>query len=351
MKLSGSRAEKFLKSPAPDSLGVLLFGPDRGLARERADIAAKAYLPEADADFGLTILTADDIAQDPARLADEMAAMSLLGDERLIRLKLEHEKSGAAISKIIREIDSNPDRASAKLVIEAGDMTPRSAIRKAFEGAKHFTAIGCYADTQATLANLVRTEFETLGIAIERDALAAWTPLLEGDRGLARGEIEKMALYKGYGQDAGATVTVQDVQDVAAGAQAASIDDIIYACMSGETQICDDNYRRAMNGKMSPVVILMSLQRHIVRLQNAAAQVDTGQTIDSAMRGLRPPVFAMRQSGFGQHLRLWGVRPLGKALTQSLETEKAVKSAGAPTENLVGRLLIALSTFAGRRRR
>ena len=103
MKLSGSRAEKYLAAPPPDSLGVLLFGPDRGLARERANLVAKAFLPDADDAFGLTVLTADDLAQDPARLADEMSAMSLLGDARLIRLRLEHEKHGAAISKIIKQ--------------------------------------------------------------------------------------------------------------------------------------------------------------------------------------------------------------------------------------------------------
>ena len=124
------------------------------------------------------------------------------------------------------------------------------------------------------------------------------SPLLEGDRGLARGEIEKMMLYKGYGEEPGATVTVADIRAVAAGAQAASIDDIIYACLRGDGVEADAGFARAMQGKMSAVVILMSLQRHLVRLQQAASAVDGGQSTDNAMRGLRPPVFNDAPIGF-----------------------------------------------------
>ena len=36
MKLTGARAESFLANPRTDIIGVLLFGPDRGLVKERS---------------------------------------------------------------------------------------------------------------------------------------------------------------------------------------------------------------------------------------------------------------------------------------------------------------------------
>jgi len=161
-----------------------------------------------------------------------MSALSLLGDARLVRLRLDHERNGAAISKIIKTLDARPETAEAKLIIEAGDMTPRSAIRKACEAAGHFAAVGCYNDSAADVANMVRSGLSEKSIKIEADALALWVPLLEGDRGLIRNEIEKMALYKGYGQTAGESVGIADVKNLAAGGQAASIDDIINDTMS-----------------------------------------------------------------------------------------------------------------------
>ncbi|PHR91599.1 MAG: DNA polymerase III subunit delta [Robiginitomaculum sp.] len=351
MKLNGARADAFLKAPPPDSLGVLFYGPDQGLCSERAAELAKHLTASPDDPFTVTSLSADDLVGDPAKLADEMAAMSLLGDTRLIRVRLSHERSGASIAKTIKALDAAPQRCAAKLIIEAGDLSPRSAVRKGFEAATHFTAIACYADTQASLANLVKSELAALGIGIERDALDAFVPLLEGDRRLARGEIEKLALYKGYGKEDGAKVELADIKVLAAGAGNAGLDDIVFDVFGGNPLEADAGYQRAMAGKLSPHSVLAALQRHLVRLHQAASLMGTGQSADDAMRALRPPVFMMRKSAFASQLRIWPETALARALASSLELEKQMKSTGAPATSLMGRLLLSLSAYAAKRKR
>ena len=350
MKLTGARANKFISAPGADIIGVLLYGPDRGLVKERGGLLTKYYLPNPDDAFAATVLTADDLTGDPAKLADEMSALSMFGDARLVRLRLDHERNGAAIAKIIKSFDTEPDKAEAKLIIEAGDLTPRSAVRKAFEAAGRFAAIGCYTANAADLSNLVRTSLNELSIGIDNDALALWTPLLEGDYAMARGEIEKMALYKGYGAEAGAKVTIDDVRILAAGGQSVSIDDIIMSAMSGNPAECDASFRRAVAGKMNSAVILRSLQRHIGRLLQASATMDSGESPEGALRSLRPPVFRMQERAFLGQLRLWPGTMLRRALSQSLEAEKQLKTAGAPADAITGRLLLALSSYAGKRK-
>jgi len=353
MKLTGSRADKFIASPDMSVLGALIFGPDRGFVQERSKALCAKYVSDPSDAFNVTVMTADDLASDTARLADEMAAMSLLGDARLIRLRLDHEKQGAAISKMIKQFDSHPERCAAKLVIEAGDMTPRSAIRKAFEAAGNFAAIPCYAVNVRDLGSLIKDSLREIGehgITIDADALQAWAPLLEGDRALAKNEIEKMALYKGYGAEPDARVSLTDVTALAAGGQAGDIDEIIYAACSGRLSESDDAFRRAMSGKMHAAVILRSLQRHLTRLHQATAAMQSGQSASDAMRSLRPPVFAMRQRDFEGQLRRWSIAALDKVLAESIETEKRVKSAGAPVEALTGRLLNAVAMIGGRLR-
>ena len=349
MKLTGARAENYIKTPPADSVGVLFYGPDQGLCAERAQQTAGKLADNLDDPFSVTALSADDLSNDPARLADEMSAMSLLGDTRLIRVRLSHERPGAAVAKLIKSLDATPDRCAAKLIIEAGDLSPRSAVRKAFDAAKHFASIACYADTQATLATLVKSSLSDLGIRIERDALDAFVPLLEGNRQLARGEIEKMALYKGYGQEENALVTLQDIRTVAAGAGAAGLDDIVMAALSGRTAEADSAFRRAVEGKVSPPVVLIALQRQLTRLHQATSLMSVGQSSEEAMRSLRPPVFVMQKSAFSKQLRIWSTATLSRAIAQSLETEMAVKTAGSPMESLVSRLLLALAAYAQKR--
>ncbi|MDB2439910.1 DNA polymerase III subunit delta, partial [Hellea sp.] len=294
--------------------------------------------------------TADDLTGDPAKLADEMSALSMFGDARLVRLRLDHERNGAAIAKIIKNFDAEPDKCEAKLIVEAGDLTPRSAIRKAFEAAGKFAAIGCYTANAADLGNLVRTSLNELSITIDNDALALWTPLLEGDYAMARSEIEKMALYKGYGAEPEARVSVADIRTLAAGGQSVSIDDIIMNAMSGNVAACDASFRRAVAGKMNSAVILRSLQRHIGRLLEASANMDSGESAQGALKSLRPPVFRMQERAFLGQLRIWPGTMLRRALSQSLEAEKQLKTAGAPVDAITGRLLLALSGYAGKRK-
>lgn len=331
-------------------IGVLFFGPDRGLVKERAESLIKKFSDNPDDAFSSAVLTADDLTSDPARLADEMSALSMFGDQRLVRLRLDHERSGAAISKIIKDLDIHPEKAAARLVVEAGNLTTRSALRKAFEAGGKFAAIGCYADSAADLANMIRRTLTENNVEIDRGALEMWVPLLQGDRILARNEIEKMILYKGYGQTPGAKISVDDIKALAAGAQAASIDDIIMSAMSGQTAQCDDAFKRALAGKVNIAVILLSLQRHITRLLEASGHMQAGERPQSAIKSLRPPVFRMQERTFLAHLRIWPQRALSNALSETLSAEQKLKSAGAPGEAIVGRILLTLAGFAEKRR-
>lgn len=350
MKITGARQARFLQSPPPDVIGVLLFGPDRGRVKSRAQALATVMVPDADPTFGATLITADDLTGDPAKLADEMSAMSLLGGGRLVRLRLDHERQAAAISKLIKGFDTDPSRAEAKLIIEAGDMTPRSAIRKAVEASKHFAAIGCYAANANDLRDQIKNGLGTHDITITPEALENWLPLLEGDHALATGEIEKMALYKGYGKTEGEVVTLTDIQAVAAGGQSASIDTIVTETLTGDLDAMDGSYRRAVAGKVSPIGILFGLQRQLMRLTEAAILMDSGQPKGQAMRGLRPPVFAMQERAFSRQLDIWGLRMLRRSLHECQQAERAAKTAGAPVDSIVSRLLLALAGYAAKRR-
>lgn len=350
MKITGARQNRFLSAPPVDIIGVLIFGPDRGRVKSRGAALSQTFVPDVDPTFGSTLITADDLSSDPAKLADEMSAMSLLGGGRLVRLRLDHERQAAAIAKLIKGFDTDPSRAEAKLIIEAGDMTPRSAIRKAVEAAKHFAAVACYAASTNDLKDQIREGLDAHGIRITPEALENWLPLVEGDHALAAGEIEKMALYKGYGSIEGAVVSLADIQAVAAGGQSASIDTIVTEALSGEIEAMDASFRRAVAGKVSPIGILFGLQRQIMRLTEAAIAMDSGQSKGQAMKGLRPPVFAMQERVFSRQLDIWGLRMLQRSLLECQMAERASKTAGAPIDSIVSRLLLALAGYAAKRR-
>ena len=60
----------------PDVRAVLLYGPDAGLVRERADGLVRGVAGDLGDPFRVTELSPDEIAKEPARLFDEAAAIA-----------------------------------------------------------------------------------------------------------------------------------------------------------------------------------------------------------------------------------------------------------------------------------
>ena len=95
MKISAARAERFVKRPDPKARAVLVYGPDRGLVRERAEALARGVVEDLADPFRVTEMTGAALAADPARLADEAAgrvraevrSASPLRDDQQERLK------------------------------------------------------------------------------------------------------------------------------------------------------------------------------------------------------------------------------------------------------------------------
>jgi len=348
MKLTGNRADAFLKSPPPDSLGALIFGPDRGMVRERAKTLARQFVTDPDDAFATTALTTDDLSEDSSRLMDGMTALSLLGDASLVTLRLDHERQGKLIADLIRHFDAEPRLAASRLIIMGGEMKTSSTIRKAVEASRHFAAIACYPDSARDLASLIKASLEEAGLGIRPDALGVWMERLDGDRALIRSEIEKMILY--VGPDSGATITQDDIDANTVGAQGVTYDDIISNVFLGNVAKADDALRRAYAGRMAPIGILLSFQRHIMRLMEASGKTANGMGREQALNTLYPRAFGPRLQAEVTQLGRWPSRALQSALSQALDVEIQSKTAGAPVDTIVSRYALALADYASKRR-
>src|SRR5262245_64516462 len=87
MKIDARSLARFIKQPDPACQAVLVFGEDSGLVRERAEAIARTVVEDLADPFRVADLTGDTIADDPARLADEAAAMAMTGGRRVVRVR------------------------------------------------------------------------------------------------------------------------------------------------------------------------------------------------------------------------------------------------------------------------
>ncbi len=103
MKLQGARIESFVKAPDPDIRAVLIYGPDSGLVRERATLLTKAIVEDPLDPFLVVEFTGAALRSDPALLADEAAAIALMGGRRVVRFR-DVPDSLAGVFKILGHV-------------------------------------------------------------------------------------------------------------------------------------------------------------------------------------------------------------------------------------------------------
>ncbi|MCH8002427.1 MAG: DNA polymerase III subunit delta, partial [Proteobacteria bacterium] len=149
MKIPPRNAEAFVRSPDPSLRAVLVYGPDAGLVHERAEALVKAVAEDPADPFRVSELGAREIVEDPARLGDEAAALSLSGGRRAVRLRQANDDLAPHFKDFFAT-----GRGEALVVVEAGDLPARSALRKIFEGAGAGAALACYRDDERSLPAL-----------------------------------------------------------------------------------------------------------------------------------------------------------------------------------------------------
>ncbi len=345
MKITAAKADAFAKAPDPKLWAVLVYGPDRGLARERAKALLTGYGVAQDDPFALASLDESEIKGDPARLEDELRALSFGGGDRAVRLAITGDAAATALTAVLKALDAGAYTPAARLIVEAGELTPRSKIRKAFEGAKTAAALPCYRDEARDLARLAEDTLRAAGVTLSEDARATLIPRLEGDRALARGALDTLVLYAG---DQREPLSAADVDAVIAGAEPADLDAIAAAALEGRALEADAAFLRALEAGAAPVGVCRAVQRAVARLQSLKAAMVGGASADEALNGLRPPAFGPRRAALKTQLRHWSDTRLNAAASRVFDTERALKQSSAPDAALCGRMLLALAQMAGR---
>ncbi|MDX1574699.1 MAG: DNA polymerase III subunit delta [Kiloniellales bacterium] len=324
MKVSGRKIRQFLNNPAPDVRAVLLYGPDAGLVRERADGLVTGVAGDPGDPFRVAELSPDEVVKEPARLFDEAAAIAMTGGRRALRLR----GPGDGLSDVFSRFLADPP-GDGLVVLEAGDLPPRSKLRKLFETADRAAALPCYRDEGRDLEALVEDMARKAGYRMTREARAYLVVNLGGDRLVTRREMEKLLLYMGpasqgtAGDGAGQNreITLADVQACVGDSAERSLDDLVFALGDRNVPEIERTLTRVFQEGSSWVAPLRAAARHFERLHRVAGAMAGGAAAESAMARLRPPVFWKHRSRFQHQLQDWSPELLTRSLARLTEAE------------------------------
>jgi DNA polymerase-3 subunit delta len=329
MKVDAARIDAFLKNPGDISV-VLIYGPDSGLVSERAISLVKSVIGSMDDPFRYAELT------DPARLLEEATAASLTGGRRVVRLR----DAGEGAVKAAEALLKNP--ADAVVILEAGDLTPKSKLRALAEKSPAAAAIACYAVDAARLPRIIGERLRVHQVSIDAEAAAWVANNIAGEEGAIRQAVELLYLYAGTT----GKLTLEDVSAALADGGDTSIQDAIDATLTGNPPAADRAITLAYDEGVSPVAILRILLGELMRLRVAAAQLNPNTSIADAVSSLRPPVFFKRVPIVTRALSLWPVAALTEAIRAALAAEAACKSTHTPDQAYCRQMMLGMASRA-----
>lgn len=335
MKLTWKQIDGFIRKPDPKARIVLIYGPDTGLVKERATLIGKSVVADLSDPFNVTVLTSEQVVEDPARLNDEARAMSMMGGARLIRV----EDASDKITPVLKDYLKEPS-AENLIVLEAGELGPRSPLRILAEKADNAAALPCYVEGERDIAALIRTETGNAGYNMQSDALAWMASAITGDRMQARSEIEKLITYMGT---ASKTISLEDAQANCGTSGDQSLDDLVYGATGGQAGKALHAYARLIADGTPVIMIVRALQNHIRRLHFVKSKAATGMSMEEAIRSLQPPVFFKYEPAFRTQASRWSISLLQRAARKLAELEIQTKQTGMPAETLCAQTVVGLS--------
>ncbi|MBR1196173.1 DNA polymerase III subunit delta [Bradyrhizobium sp. AUGA SZCCT0240] len=338
--LRGKEIDAFLARPDSGRPIILLYGPDAGLVRERADALLASAVDDPNDPFSMVRLDGDELSAEPSRLVDEAMTVPLFGGRRAIRVRAGSRSFAGGIDTL-----AEMSLKDCRIVIEAGELRPESPLRKACERAKTAVAIACYPDTERDLAKLIDDELRPSNLRIAPDARAVLTALLGGDRQASRNELRKLALYA-HGQG---EVSIDDVMAVVADASELKLDPIVDGAFAGKPDLVESEFAKAMIAGTYPGVIISAAQRQAAWLHKSALAVAEGTPVSNLLESGYPRLHFSRKGAVEVALRNFSAARLVAIIDQLATAAFDMRKQATLAAAIAQRTLLSIAANAKRR--
>ncbi|MBL9073602.1 DNA polymerase III subunit delta [Tabrizicola sp.] len=333
MILKGVEAARYCAKPDPARAGLLIFGADAmRVALKRQEAIAALVGPEGEAEMRLTRMSGADLRKDGSLLLDAIKAVGFFPGPRVAFV--EEATDGLADTVAVALKEWKPG--DAGIVVTAGNLTGKSALKTLFDKHPNAVSIGLYDDPPSR--EEIEDALKKAGLRdIDREAMNDLNTLARAlDPGDFRQTLEKIALYK-HGDPS--PLTPADVAAMAPATIEAEVDDLIDAVAEARSAAIGPLFRRLEGQGVLPVTICIGALRHF-RILHAAATDPAGPGV-----GIQKARVNFKQKdAMGRQAGQWGTRALEQAVAVLLETDLTLRSASkAPGMALMERALIRIA--------
>ena len=319
---------------------ALFYGPDEATSADLANKLTKRLAPNAD---DILSISPTSLKDDPALLGDEAAAVSMFGNQRVIRVDSAGDECLEALVLLLDlPVAGNP------VIVTAGNLRKNSKLLQQMEAAPDALVVVSYeADARDTAQQIVEVGGE-LGLIVTREAASRLGDTTTGDRGIIRQELDKFALYLNATPEKPQQLTPEHLTEIGADLSDDDFGPLVEAVSGGRPKEADRQLRRLGAAGIPGIPLLRAAARRFWILVELRSAVDGGLSPESAVNAARPPVFWKDKPALISQVQRWRRLALHHSLDRLLATEREIKSRGGAGDVLAAQALLGIAVLASR---
>lgn len=319
MKAGKADIERALKAPTADTRFILLHGPDEAGSRALVKRLAQAMGEGAER----VDLSGAELKTDPARLADEAAAISLFGGARYLVVEATGDEVLAAVEALVEA-----PTAGNPVVIVAGALKPSSKLLKLALAEKAALAFASYAPEGRDADRLVIEMGREQGLSIRPDVARRIAESAGGNRALMAQELAKFALYLDAAPERPQPLEHDAVDAVGTAGEGGDLSRLVDSVSGGDAATLQAELLRLRSEGVEGISLIRAVLRRMTLLAKLRAEVERGNSVAAVMSAQGKSIFWKEKDAVAAQLSRWRSDLIAKGMTRLLEAERQVKASG-----------------------
>ena len=340
MKADRGQIERALDSAAGAVRMFLLHGPDESGSRDLAGRLGQALGAGAER----IELTGAALKADPARLADEAAAMSLFGERRYIRVEPAGDEIIGAVEALMEA-----SAAGNPVVVIAGTLRNSKLLKLALAH-RAALAFASYLPDASDAGRLVTAIGRDHGLDIRGDVAQRIAAAMGGDRALIGREIEKLALFVDAAPDRRAELDHAALDALGADFDEGDLGRLVGAVLGGKLADAEAELGRLGGNGADGMALVRTMLRRLHQLAELRAVVADGNSVEAAMEKAGKSLFWRDKATISSELARWRPEAIGIAIERLLEAERELKRGGSRGMIAVAEEFLSVGRAAARMR-
>jgi DNA polymerase III subunit delta len=339
VKANRAQLDKALRNPPADLRFFLLYGPDE--AGSRALMKSIKAGPDAER----IDLSGAELKADPARLADEAAAISLFGGARYVVV----EPAGDEVTTAVEALLEAP-AAGNPVMIVAGALKPTSKLLKMALAAPGALAFASYPPDARDLPRLVQDLGREQGLTIHGALARRIADAAGANRAVIAQELAKYALYADAGPERPLALAEEVVDAVGAGLDEGDLSRLVDSVAGGNAIMLKAELLRLSSEGIEGIPLIRAVLRRVVLLAKLRAEVEGGSPIPAVMASSGKAIFWKEKDVVAAQLARWPAELLAKSMGRLVEAELQAKASGGLGPVAINEELFAICRQAARLR-